>query len=346
LNGPVPTPKFVLRKNQKTVPIPDVPLSDIKLSFDHALPLLDSADAIPVFGLGTWNAKSGEVGAAVRAAIEIGYRHIDCAQAYLNQEEVADAIHGAIADGLVKREDLWITTKIWNTFHSYPAALKSIDDSLQQMRLDYFDLVLIHWPMGYEEGGEMFPFADEARTKMKYSDVDFADTWKALEVARIEGKTRHIGVSNFGIGQIMRLVRMARPVPQVVQVECHVYFDQKMMQEYCASEGIAMIAYSPLASQASPFRTPKDPIVFKDPVITEVAKKHKAENSQVALRWLLNQGVGVIPKSSNKARIEENSGALEVIMSESDMKKLSKLNKNKRFVDLKKRDGHHPHFPW
>uniref|UniRef100_A0AC34R3E0 NADP-dependent oxidoreductase domain-containing protein n=1 Tax=Panagrolaimus sp. JU765 TaxID=591449 RepID=A0AC34R3E0_9BILA len=230
----------------------------------------------PVLGLGTWNSKSGEVGLAVRAAIECGYRHIDCAQAYGNQKEVGEAIQKAISDGLVKREDLWITTKIWNTFHSYPAALKAIDDCLKEMKLDYFDLVLIHWPMGYQEGGEMFPFADEAKTIMKYSDVDYAETWKALETARMEGKTRHIGVSNFGIGQIMRLVRMARPKPQVVQVECHVYLDQKMMQEYCASEGIAMVAYSPLASQTSPFRTPKDPSVYKDQTITEIAKKLKA----------------------------------------------------------------------
>lgn len=146
------------------------------------------------------------------------------------------------------------------------------------MKLDYVDLVLIHWPMGYEEGGDIFPRTEDGKG-MRFSDIDYSETWRALEVARMEGKTRHIGVSNFGIGQIMRLDKMARPKPQVVQVEVHVYLAQKMMRDYCASEGIALIAYSPLASSNSPFRTPKDPTVFKDPTITEIADSINAVSS-------------------------------------------------------------------
>uniref|UniRef100_A0A914Z4R7 NADP-dependent oxidoreductase domain-containing protein n=1 Tax=Panagrolaimus superbus TaxID=310955 RepID=A0A914Z4R7_9BILA len=220
LTGPVPVPKIWLRKNQKAVSIPQKQINEFELSFDHALPLPDSDDAIPIFGLGTWQSKAGELKVVIRAAIEEGYRHFDCAQAYMNQGEVGKAINQAIDDGLVTREELWITTKVWNTFHSYEAATKSIDDTLKEMKLEYLDLVLIHWPMGYEEGGEMFPKTSDQKG-MRFSDVDYTETWRALEVAKMEGKTRHIGLSNFGIGQIMRLIKMARPKPQVVQVEVH-----------------------------------------------------------------------------------------------------------------------------
>uniref|UniRef100_A0AC34FUW3 NADP-dependent oxidoreductase domain-containing protein n=1 Tax=Panagrolaimus sp. ES5 TaxID=591445 RepID=A0AC34FUW3_9BILA len=227
LTGPVPIPKICLRENQKAVSVSQKPIHEFELSFNHALPLPDSDDAIPLFGLGTWQSKAGELKVVIRAAIEEGYRHFDCAQGYMNQGEVGKAINQAIEDGLVtreelwittKREELWITTKVWNTFHSYEAATKSIDDTLKEMNLEYLDLVLIHWPMGYEEGGDMFPKTSDQKG-MRFSDVDYTETWRALEVARMEGKTRHIGVSNFGIGQIMRLIKMARPKPQVVQVE-------------------------------------------------------------------------------------------------------------------------------
>uniref|UniRef100_A0A914PBC7 NADP-dependent oxidoreductase domain-containing protein n=1 Tax=Panagrolaimus davidi TaxID=227884 RepID=A0A914PBC7_9BILA len=345
LTGPVPIPKVCLRENQKAISIPQKPINEFELSFNHALPMPDSEDAIPLFGLGTWQSKAGELKVVIRAAIEEGYRHFDCAQGYMNQGEVGKAINQAIEDGLVKREELWITTKVWNTFHSYEAATKSIDDTLKEMNLEYLDLVLIHWPMGYEEGGDIFPKTSDGKG-MRFSDVDYTETWRALEVARMEGKTRHIGVSNFGIGQIMRLIKMGRPKPQVVQVEVHVYLSQKMMRDYCASEGIALIAYSPLANNSSPFRTPKDPSIFKEQTITDIAKAHNVTNAQIALRWILNYGIGVIPKSSKVERIKENGEALKVMLSGDDMKKLDKLNKDKRFVDLKKRDGHHPHFPW
>uniref|UniRef100_A0A7E4UVU4 Aldo_ket_red domain-containing protein n=1 Tax=Panagrellus redivivus TaxID=6233 RepID=A0A7E4UVU4_PANRE len=348
--GPTYPPEFYVRHKQKLLTLNDDdrgPLNTLDFTLNHAIPLLRSDDGIPVFGLGTWQSKAGEVGAAVKEAIKQGYRHIDCAQAYGNQKEVAEAIHDCIDEGIVTREDLWITTKIWNTFHSYDAALEAIKACLKEMRLDYFDLVLIHWPMGYEEGGEFFPWTDETKSAMKFSDVDYIDTYQALVFAQENGLTRHIGLSNFEVNQVLRITGAGLPMPQVIQVEIHVYLKQFKMMEYCQDENIALIAYSPLASTGSPFRKPSDPSVFTDKVITAIASsKEGVTNAQVALRWLLNRGIGVIPKSSKAERIAENAKALHVILTDAEMKKLDKLNKDKRFVDLKARDGHHMHFPW
>ena len=175
-----------------------------------------NGNKVPVFGLGTWKSKPGEVTEAVKNAIDIGYRHFDCAHVYGNEKEVGEAIKAKIEEGVVKREDLFITSKLWNTFHRPDLVEKAIKQTLNNFGLDYIDLYLIHWPVGYQEGGELFPTSDEGVILL--SDVDYLDTWKAMEEVLKKGLTKNIGVSNFNSEQITRLLENASVKPVTNQV--------------------------------------------------------------------------------------------------------------------------------
>jgi aldehyde reductase len=306
----------------------------VKLSSGHSMPLV---------GLGTWLSKPGEVANAVRIALKNGYRHIDCAQAYENQKEIGEVLHEVFTKGEIKREDVFITSKVWNTFHSHQRALDAVDTILEELRIPYLDLCLIHWPMGYKEGGELFPKKGD---KMEYSDVDYLDTWKALEEKVKEQKIRSIGLSNFGIEQIKRVIANGSIRPAVLQVELHPYFQQKDLQKFCASENIVLTAYSPLANPAMPFHKEGDPNVLHDPIISRIAKNHNKTNAQVALRGAIQKGIVVIPKSVNEKRILENFNVWDFELTPEELKEYEKIDQNRRFLDPKSRDGDHPHFPW
>jgi len=185
---------------------------------------LNSGHSFPQLGLGTWLSKPGEVGEAVKIALEVGYRHIDCAQAYGNQEEIGQVFGSIFKSGKIKREDVFITSKIWNTFHSYEKATEAIDLMLKELQIPYLDLCLIHWPMGYFEEGGMFP--KDADGKIIYKDTDYLDTWKAMENAVKNGKIRSIGMSNFNVEQIDRVIKNSSIKPAVLQIEAHPYFVQ------------------------------------------------------------------------------------------------------------------------
>ncbi|KAK6746294.1 hypothetical protein RB195_012418 [Necator americanus] len=202
---------------------------------------LSSGHEMPIVGLGTWQSKPGEVGKALETALTAGYRHIDCAWAYGNQVEIGETLTKMFSSSL-KREDVFITSKVWNTFHSTDACKKHVLNILDQLRLDYIDLMLIHWPMGYEEGGEPFPKRQDS-DKMKYSDVDYLTTWKVLEDFVNEGKIRSIGISNFNHKQIERVISNSTIKPAVLQVELHPYFQQKKLRNFCKENGIAVTAY-------------------------------------------------------------------------------------------------------
>ncbi|KAK5981170.1 Huntingtin-interacting protein 1, partial [Trichostrongylus colubriformis] len=171
---------------------------------------------MPMVGLGTWQSKPGEVSKAVEAALNAGYTHIDCAWIYGNQPEIGETLKKMFST-THKRENIFITSKVWNTFHSAPACKKHVTEILNQLQLDYIDLMLIHWPHAYEEGGEPFPKRADS-DKMKYSDVDYLTTWKVLEDFVKEGKIRSIGISNFNHKQIERIIENSTVKPSVLQV--------------------------------------------------------------------------------------------------------------------------------
>lgn len=304
---------------------------------------LNTGFDMPLVGLGTWLSKPGEVGSAVRFALQHGYRHIDCAQAYQNQKEIGDVLQEVFEKGDVKRDEVFITSKVWNTFHSYERALGAVEEILSELKLSYLDLCLIHWPMGYQEGGELFPKNGE---KMLYSDVDYLETWRALEQKVKEGKIRSIGLSNFSKEQVERVASSGTVKPSALQVELHAYHQQKDLQKFCAEQGIVLTAYSPLANPAMPFHKDGDPNVLHEKVLTRIAQKHNKTNAQVALRAAVQKGIVVIPKSVNEKRILENADIWDFELTPEELQEYENLDRNLRFLDLSPRDGDHPHFPW
>ncbi|VDK64329.1 unnamed protein product [Onchocerca ochengi] len=297
---------------------------------------LNSGHSIPSLGLGTWLSQPGQVGNAIKIALNNGYRHIDCAHVYQNQIEVGEA--------LAERNDVFVTSKIWNTFHSYEMAKKNIDILLNELRLDYLDLCLIHWPQGYEEGGEFFPKRPDCE-KFKYSDADYLDTWRAMEEYVKMKKIRSIGLSNFNHKQILRVINNCTIKPAVLQVELHPYFQQRKLHDFCQEHGIMMTAYSPLANPAMPFRKPTDAVLLDDAVILKLAEVHHKSAAQIVLRWGIQHGFVVIPKSVTEKRIIENINIFDFKLNSEEMALINGLDKNWRILDLSG-DKDHPFYPF
>lgn len=293
---------------------------------------LNNGLEIPIFGLGTWKSKPGEVTIAVEAAIDAGYRHIDCAHVYQNEKEVGAGIKNRIGAGVVKREDLWITSKLWNTFHLPNLVEPALKQTLEDLGLEYLDLYLIHWPQAYKEGKDLFP-ADE-NGKTLYSDAPFTETWKAMEELVNKGLTKSIGVSNFNSQQLEQVLKICKIKPVTNQVECHPYLNQRKLSDFCKKNDVTITAYSPLGSPDRPWAKPGDVQLLEDEKLKKLAEKYKKTPAQILLRYQVDRGHIVIPKSVTKSRIEENIKIFDFKLSAEDIAYIDSFDCNGRVCHL------------
>ena len=225
---------------------------------------------MPLLGLGTWKSDPGQVYGAVREAIRLGYRHIDCASIYGNEPEIGEAIGDAIAAGEVTREELWITSKLWCNSHGRDNVEPALRRTLQDLGLAWLDLYLIHWPVPIQPG---VAFPESVKDLLLPQQLPLRDTWAGMEAALEAGLTRHIGVSNFSSRKLQDLLAHSRLRPEVNQVELHPLLQQPELLEVCAREGVHVTAYSPLGSQDRPafIKAPDAPVLLDHPVIAAIA---------------------------------------------------------------------------
>ncbi|XP_045483552.1 aldo-keto reductase family 1 member B7-like [Harmonia axyridis] len=291
---------------------------------------LNNGRKMPQLGLGTWLSLEGEAKEAIRYAIDIGYRHIDCAMLYGNEKEVGEAIRDKINDGTVKREDIFITTKLWNTFHEYDQVVPTCKKSLENLGLDYVDLYLVHWPVAQKQT-EMDPRKPFGKTEV--IKHDFTETWKGMEECVKLGLAKSIGLSNFNSKQVLRILDMAKILPVTNQVEVNPHLNQKKLTKFCKDRNIVITAYSPFGSPARTWAKPGQPeIAFDHPTFVKIAEKHGKTSSQVILRYLVDIGSVPIPKSTNKERLRLNLDIFDFKLDDEDIAAIDAMNMDYRAV--------------
>lgn len=314
---------------------------------------LNSGYHMPLLGLGCWQSPAGEVEAAIEIALDEGYRHIDTAYNYLNEDAVGVGIHKWLKKTKTDRKEVFVVTKL-PMIGMYPGGIeKFLKKSLEALKLDYVDLYLVHFPVGMKGKDDRDVFPRNEKGIMCIDDAtDLIAIWKEMEKMVDMGLTKTIGVSNFAIKQIKKISANARIQPAVQQIELNAEFQQVSMQEFCKSRNIVITAYAPIGSPGRPSFLKEKPGGYKlldNPVVSLVAERHKVTNAQVLIRFLIQQNLVTIPKSVNPQRIKINGDIWGFNLSEVEMAALKSLNKGEsgRLFDLTAFPGteDHPECP-
>jgi alcohol dehydrogenase (NADP+) len=285
-------------------------------------------------GLGTWKSDPGTVGEAILTAIDLGYRHFDCAAIYGNEAEIGAALASAMASGAVSRNELFITSKLWNNAHREQQVQPALEKTLADLRLDYLDLYLMHWPVTVKEG---VAIASSAEEFLSLDEVPLSETWQGMECCVDLGLVRNIGVSNFSASKLAGLMDRCRLKPAVNQVEGHPLLRQQALKDFCDANGIAITAYSPLGSGDRPeqMKAADEPALQEIPEVVAIAAAHNITPAQVLIAWAVNRGTAVIPKSVNPERLAMNLACGDITLMAEDMQKLNALDRHFRYVTAK-----------
>jgi len=306
--------------------------------------LIELADgaSMPGVGLGLWKIARDRTAGLVLDAIEAGYRHLDSAADYGNEAEAGEGIRQALAAGHCRREDLWVTSKLWNTYHHPDHVRPACERTLSDLGLEYLDLYLVHFPISlrYVDFAERYPpewFFDPAARQpvMEIAPVPLSDTWGAMEELVEQGLVKRIGVCNYTSGLLHDLFAYARIRPLVLQIESHPRLTQEALLRLARQYGLAVTAFSPLgaASYVELDMAGDSDSVLTEQVVAEAAARLERSPAQVVLRWAVQRGTAVIPKTSRRERLRENLALFDFSLNEEEMAGISALNRNRRFND-------------
>uniref|UniRef100_A0A9J8APT1 alcohol dehydrogenase (NADP(+)) n=1 Tax=Cyprinus carpio carpio TaxID=630221 RepID=A0A9J8APT1_CYPCA len=293
--------------------------------------VLSTGRKIPLVGLGTWKSELGLVKQAVIWALQSGYRHIDCAPIYGNETEIGEAFQEMMGpEKGIRREDVFVTSKLWNTKHHPDDVEPSLLKTLKDLKLEYLDLYLIHWPHAFQRGDTPFPRKEDGT--LLYDNIDYKLTWAAMEKLVGKGLVRAIGLSNFNSRQINDILSVASIKPTVLQVESHPYLAQVELLAHCRDRGLVMTAYSPLGSPDRAWKHPEEPVLLAEPAIAALAKKYNKTPAQIIIRWQTQRGVVTIPKSVTQSRIKENIQVFDFTLEPEEMNQVTALHRGWRYI--------------
>ncbi len=297
---------------------------------------------MPAIGFGLWKVENAAAPGLVEEAVRVGYRHFDSASDYANEAATGEGLQKVLRSGDVRRDDLWVTSKLWNTNHAAEHVRSACEQSLRDLQLDYLDLYLIHFPiaLAYVPPEKRYPAGwfhdpDAPEPRMKPVRVPIAETWHAMEELVSAGLVKNIGVSNFGVSLLRDLLSHSKISPAVLQVEMHPYLAQEKLLRFCQEENIAVTAFSPLGA---PSYVPLGMATHNDSVMNEIvvqdaARRLKKTPAQVVLRWAVQRGTAAIPKTSKIERLRENLSVFDFELSAEEMAAISALDQHRRFND-------------
>ncbi|TWU02727.1 aldo/keto reductase [Stieleria varia] len=303
---------------------------------------LRSGSKIPSVGLGLWKIDQDATAGVVRDAIKVGYRHLDAACDYGNEKQAGEGIASAIGDGLASRDDLWVTSKLWNTYHRPEHVRAACERSLRDLQLEHLDLYLMHFPISqafvpfekrYPPGWFFDPDAGEPG--IKEDPVPIRETWQAMNELVDAGLVREIGVCNFGTSLLRDLMASSDTHPAVLQIELHPYLTQNKLIRFCNESQIHVTGFSPLGALSYFSLGMAEPAesVIEQPVVKEIAANHDRTPAQILLRWGVQRGTSVVPKTSRVERLRENLAIADIALTDDEMNAISTLDRHRRFND-------------